>query len=613
MKQIIITLLIASTAFTAIAQQPLTKEITVDKEIIPQEKEAQRLILTPTVIRPQLQSKKLNWSSRAVQIDPANELRILPPAPWEASISPQPYRGYVSGGYLPLLQGGLSAGYRIIDNNTTTANAALQYNAVSYKGSPHIIGSLKNSDLRYKYQKIALGFDITRNFGTNRTLSAYIGFTDAANSAPRWNYAITGKPLIVDPRYGFEHSHSTYNRLMTNAGIDWRHTLGSFYYSLGLKADYDCSLQGKSAERPNGFNDLYVDFSANVGYQLTDNSKIALDLSYSMANYTQSGYIMHSLNINSDDRIMLLLMGDYKKQDYSAVGATAYYNIDNEFYSLRIGAHLSSRSGDDKGLLVYPDLRLAIMPSQQFSAYIRVGGGDIVMNTLGSMWKKDPYISGFQHFAPSFQKWRGDAGLNIAPLAGLTVEFWGGYSRYGRIVLPQTEVFSNGVSLSPLHKQEYNDNASSYIYTGTYAPYKKYTSIHYGAAVGYKYGSVVDFRVSYEGAPDDDDKGYAQWLDRAKSEFKANVKVSPIKPLDVSLGFTMRNGRKTQIAITSTNQLLNHKLGNLQSLDLGACYRLNSRVSVWANLENILNKRWQICYGVMNPGITGLVGATYKF
>ena len=43
-------------------------------------------------------------------------------------------------------------------------------------------------------------------------------------------------------------------------------------------------------------------------------------------------------------------------------------------------------------------------------------------------------------------------------------------------------------------------------YTGLYGS-GRFTSIHYGAAVGYKYGSVVAVRLSYEGAPTARTKG----------------------------------------------------------------------------------------------------------
>lgn len=64
---------------------------------------------------------------------------------------------------------------------------------------------------------------------------------------------------------------------------------------------------------------------------------------------------------------------------------------------------------------------------------------------------------------------------------------------------------------------------------------------------------------------------------------------------------------------TKTDEHVLVSLGTAASLDLGAYYNINERFTVWADAENILNRRWQLCYGVMNPGLTGLVGVTYKF
>lgn len=54
-------------------------------------------------------------------------------------------------------------------------------------------------------------------------------------------------------------------------------------------------------------------------------------------------------------------------------------------------------------------------------------------------------------------------------------------------------------------------------------------------------------------------------------------------------------------------------MANVNSLDFSARYAITPQFSVWAQAENLLNKEWDIDYGLPNKGITGLVGIGYKF
>lgn len=58
---------------------------------------------------------------------------------------------------------------------------------------------------------------------------------------------------------------------------------------------------------------------------------------------------------------------------------------------------------------------------------------------------------------------------------------------------------------------------------------------------------------------------------------------------------------------------MKYSLGTAASLDLGATWRFSDRFNVWGTVENLLNRDWQIVYGIPNKGVTGLVGVSYRF
>lgn len=612
----VIAAVLTAFAAQASAQEPLNKEITVDKEIVPQEREAQRLQLTPKIVRPEIQYKKLEWTPRAVPTDPVNGLRLLPPAPWEASIEPQPYRGYVAAGYLPALKLGLSAGYKLLDTEKTTSNVALQYSGMNYKGDNGYTGSID-----YKHHTVTAGADINHAFSKNLVVGATVeylhdsfsapwmdGFVSFHLSAPFWDPGISNFTAIID-------DVPTRKMNEIDGHVYMRHKVNSFSYGLAVDVEHT-GFSGKK-DLFEDISNTVVEAHGNLAYDFSSTSSVKATVSYTDKQCSKFTYPTSAILDNfSWPTDMAMASG---ATHFGLLDATLTYNITKEHFALSAGAHLSSRSGDSKGTLVYPEFRLAVMPTQQFSAYFNVGGGNVSMNSLGSIYREMPFISGQQQFSPTYENWSADAGINFGPFAGVTVELWGRYARVKNLWMPLFVDVTDRIIQPAVGFNEFSLSG-----TGLMAPENKYTSIHYGAAVGYKFGRVVALRVSYEGAPDSDDKGYAHWLDRAKSEFKAALTVTPVDRLNLKAAFSIRNGRKQTHAVHigdigddfypgNRDYQYFKQLGTAASLDLGASYGINKRVTVWADVENILNRRWQMCYGIMNPGVTGLVGATYKF
>lgn len=593
----IITTVIAATAANGVAQEPLNKEITVDKEIVPQEREAQRLQLTPQILRPELQYKKLDWSSRAVTATPENGLRLLPPAPWEASVEPQPYRGYVAAGYMPTLQLGLSAGYRLLDTEQTTANVALQYSGMNYKGRTSLYNGI-DFDRRHNRHYAEIGADIRHAFAANRRIEAGVNYMFGSYTNPVWCSTVVSfgatQPSVSGNNMIMVTDEYTYTQKLNRVegNVAWSHELDSFKYAVGVSGGYfGFGKLSRDLGGEKGVADSWFKADGSLAYDFTGHTSVGVDVSYARADFSERRF-------------------SYPLEAVPAIGnsvfdATAYFRTGNDYYSIQAGVHFSSRGGDAKGNLVYPDVRLSLTPSQQFSFYARCGGGNVRLNTLGEMWDADQFVSPTTVNTPSFQKWSLDGGMNIGPFVGMTLELWYGYTRWGSLAMPWQYPVA----------YEANGNHSRFDFTGLYAS-QKFTGIHYGAALNYSYGRKVAVRLSYEGAPDGEAKGYSQWLDRAKSEFKAQVKVNPTEKLGIGLAYGIRTGRKVYMSpfVANMEQDADHaSLGTVASLDLKASYNINKRVTVWANVENILNRRWQICYGVVNPGVTGLVGATYKF
>ena len=144
---------------------------------------------------------------------------------------------------------------------------------------------------------------------------------------------------------------------------------------------------------------------------------------------------------------------------------------------------------------------------------------------------------------------------------------------------------------------------------------------HAGAAIGYDYRDVFSARVSYETAPNDYDKSYYEWRDRAKHVVNANLSVRPIRPLLVTLDWEFRGGRRTYyLHSTESDGVLgsivtpySESLGCVSNLSLGASYTVTDRLTIFLNGQNLLNRRPDLIGFRPAQGTTAMIGASLKF
>lgn len=575
-------------AAVASAQEPLSKEITVEKEIIPQEREASRLFQQPQLVLPAIQQKRLNWTDRAISAPVTPGITILPPSQYASTVERQLYRGYVDVGYFPSFQLGASAGYRFVDDEFTRAGAWLQYDGSQY--SKKNIYSIKPT---FKDHSLTIGADISHQFEGIGTLSANIGYGMNSLWFPVSEYTYLDGTMTDN---GFSQ---TANRF--GLGVNWDTNLGALDITAGINYGFF------------GFSKPYTgidikalknnSFSVSLGgkYALGQKSAIGADISYSSTAFTEHMDII----LDSD-----YLFKGFKvpSTSYGVVEFHPYFLSQGEHYSARLGVELTAQTGDVSGVNIGPDVRLDWMPSQQFSLYAQVQSAYIKLNTLGAMMDRNHYINPSIAYMPTRMKGQLDFGLVIGPFAGASFEVWGGIGKYDFANMPV--IYSNSFT---------GNNPAVYpMAWGMYLP-MKFNSIHYGLAFNYNYRDVARLRVSYEGAPQKHDEGYIEWQDRAKSVIEASLTVTPIKPLDLTLSYRIRADRATCLMQAEGDEIFKGylysfvDLGNVNSLNFSASYRFNDRFTIWANAENLLGEKWQLTYGIPNVGLTGLVGIGYKF
>ena len=136
--------------------------------------------------------------------------------------------------------------------------------------------------------------------------------------------------------------------------------------------------------------------------------------------------------------------------------------------------------------------------------------------------------------------------------------------------------------------------------------------------IGYNYNNIVDFTANVQYAPQDNDKGYSFGFDRPEFVVNAGVKVTPIKPLSITLGYELRNGRayynKNSIDGPPTVVTWSKtELNDVNNLSLNAYYQITPMIGAFVNANNLLNSQWDEYLGMGAQKTGVLVGINLVF
>lgn len=534
------------TAFFATANNvgdDLSKEITVEKEIVPEQRAATRLNVSPKVVLPAVTAKRLSYSEHGVTAQVPPSIAVLEPAACKDSLPAEKYRGYIDLGYFPLFNAGLSAGYRLVDNGRTCLNLWTQYDGAVYDGDDS-----DGREVTMRSHDVAVGAGLKYMVGNRSYITAGLGY-----SYSRFNRPVAGE---------YDYCNESANRV--DAAASWSSVVRGLDYTLGLKYGYfgygKPDVRQSDMLKPARENRFALSGDASMPVGASSYACLALDISG---------------------------LG-YRDSDYNTtlVSLTPSYLYRKESLTARVGAKVEFTGNNDESFHIAPVVGVDWVTSPVFALYCRLGGGEH-QNTLGSLFGFTRYADYTRAgiFGNSNIPVTIDAGLDIGAWKGLSVELFGSYAVANDWLMP----FDN----------QYECCAFTPV---------DYKGWRIGATVSYVYRDLAELKVSYETAPQEYDKGYYLWRDRARYVAGVSVSVHPVDRVDVTVGYELRAKRKILSGIDDWLSL-----GNMESLDVGALYRVNEKLSVFARLENLLDNKCMIFRDVPSQGFTGLVGFGYRF
>ena len=577
------TTLIAALAMllpAAAMAKDLKTEITVDRTIVPVEREAVRLsALNPQLMQSQVKFRKLTLADYTKPAVLTRSLTTLDPAAYADTFALSPYKGYAAIGYFPAFNLGASAGYRFIDKSRTRLGAWFQYDGYSYKesGDDASKGTFSNNT-------VALGARFDQRVGDASNFSAAMAYSFAGLGMPDDFVNTKQNANMFDLDLGW----------WSRTGLIGYHAKALFsHFSFGknvILSEVDDIPVSVKAAGENRFR-----FSGGIGYF---GSSVAprggVEISADFINRS-NGY--EQIEFQTAAKDFEPRFAPISAKTLGVISLTPYYAVNSGTVHGRIGAKIElSSGGEGKKFHIAPAVMLDWNAASQFALYTRIEGGEH-LNSLRSLFEYCPWANAAWQYQRSHLPVIADFGMNIGPFRGFSIRLFGGYAVANDWLMPQ-------LSTLPSNDGALQTNVSNF---GTY----DLKGWHAGAAMAYDWRSIVKAELSFETAPQKPDRGYFMWRDRAKYVLKASVDVRPVDRLNVGVGYQLRT-KRCNYAFDG-HEYTPIDLGQISDLRLSAAYDISDALTAFVRVENLLNKRSMIMTDIETQGIKGLLGVSYKF
>ena len=539
---------------SALAQN-LSTEVQVDRTIEPAERAATR----PVGLFPQLMLTK----TTPVQLNTANYIQLatidrtfplLYPQAAPCTPTDDGYRGYVSLGYFPTYNLGLTAGYRPIQSQSTILDVWGDFRGESYE--PH---GLKNS----------------LNGGG---LGSALVFKPNAASQLRANAALhLDSHKYLAGLYKQSRTNGELSALWTSSveSLDYHARAGVLFNSYG-----DVSSELTGANPAFGLSEQLVDLGIGAALPVADHAHFAIDLGFDL------------LHQSSDTPKL-----EGQDNSVSILSAVPAYRLRNGAFSTNIGVRLDYSTGNGSNLCISPDLRFGWEPAKTFAAELSFTGEQRLQPMAELSQTVSQYLFATQINNYVARRLGGELRLRVGPFQGFAIEAFGGYDGVDNYLMPDLYTLQfdpihgfNGAIVDPMAAFNVQDIKG------------------WHAGVNFTYSTrLFDANLGFEAAPSDGDEAYYLRRDRAQYVVTAGVQTRPIDKLEVGLNYEFRNHRLGYYIYDTEH------LGCVSNLGLNAAYRFTPRLSFFANLENLLCRRYQVVPGLVSQSLHGLVGATLRF
>jgi len=607
-KKIYIAMLLAAFAISGTNaqdnKQNLNKEITLEKDIAPLEKKAVKKNELPKVKKPASTGPKtqLGYSDLISPIDVPTSIPTLLPYGYRTAHNFSDKRGYIDLGAGTQANFRLDFGYRVIDQENESMGLWLNHNSTwnGKNASPVIpLDELRN---KQKFNDNTVGVDYSRALGKG-TLSLDAQFhIDNYNYYGGWNSidVVDGlnQPVTFTAPWNWEKEKQTFLDFNINAG--WQSQV--MLRDNPLK--YNIGLQYGHAAYDKSFNELY-NHGAHDNWGI-----LTLGGSYDINELTTAALTIKSEYLRRGTKARTSSADD-KFDEAGLITLSPTYTIFGDMYKLQLGVNAHLSFSDRAFFRLSPNVRFNLALVDGFAVYANALGGKVLGYRVPTHYANHRYDMPLLMYGSIYTPLDAEFGFKVGPFQGFSAKASVGYA----IVKDQPGIcyYLTGEALP--------------VRTGMMSTYTVIDGRGYwlGAELNYKYRSLVEATASIKFAPHDDefyatDKHYNNYklgVDRASTVADIDIKVNPWRPLSLNVGLEYRGGRMALFDEHSGSGLDGDytfvDMKDVINLRAGANYRLNSTINLWLQAHNLLNRRYDILYGMGAQRIGFMAGVSLTF
>ena len=286
------------------------------------------------------------------------------------------------------------------------------------------------------------------------------------------------------------------------------------------------------------------------------------------------------------------------------------YTIRGDMYKLQLGVNAHISFSDGAVLRMSPNVRFNLALVDGFSVFANALGGKNLGYRVPTHYYNLRYDMPLLMYGSIYTPLDAELGFKVGPFQGLSGKASVGYA----IVKKQPGI---------CYWMSYPEQA---MHMGMMSTYKVLDARGYyiNAEVTYKYRSLIEATAAIKYAPHDkelfdSDKHYNNYkmgVDRASTVGNFDIKINPWRPLSLNVGLEYRGGRMALFDNTLYSSETVYRFVNMDdvvNLHAGANYRLNSNISLWLQAHNLLNRRYDILYGMGAQRIGFMLGGSLTF
>ena len=297
--------------------------------------------------------------------------------------------------------------------------------------------------------------------------------------------------------------------------------------------------------------------------------------------------------VHAFSKVDLNIAGKFNQSNFNFL--PDFVSNKQKFVSGDVHFGVSSTSDDmplqfraETNLLVYQrqhDLMVSNIKENIVRTKADVTGSISDEQTIGMAFAMDNTFYSDGRFDNTYEQLNAAIGFKASPVSGLWFNLYGGYQDLKNDLIDTPTVKSDGISnvyLTEDTKNLYAGADLSYNYKDVFylaanAVYRHWTTDSDGSDV------VVSFKPAVEG--------------------NLNLKVRPISPLLVGIGYQH----------ISRQGVEGNKADPVSNLYLNGSYELFKGISVYARVNNLLNKDYQYYWGYPSEGLSFLGGVSFLF